>query len=193
MTASTDTKALTDTTALITIDVQQGFDDPAWGTRNNPEMEANLDALLAAWREAGRPVFHVKHHSTEPDSPLRPDQPGSALRDGLVADGEPVITKNVNSAFIGTDLAARLRDAGITTLVLAGLTTDHCVSTTARMAENLGFTVFVVADATATHARTGYDGTTYDADESHALALAHLNGEFATVLDTEALLAVRSE
>ncbi|WP_336359087.1 cysteine hydrolase family protein [Haladaptatus sp. ZSTT2] len=193
MTASTDTTPLTDTTALITIDVQQGFDDPAWGPRNNPEMEANLDALLAAWREAGRPVFHVKHHSTESDSPLRPDQPGSALRDGLVADGEPVITKNVNSAFIGTDLAARLREAGITTLVLAGLTTDHCVSTTARMAENLGFTVFVVADATATHERTGYDGTTYEADESHALALAHLNGEFATVLDTEALLAVRSE
>ncbi|WP_338728305.1 cysteine hydrolase family protein [Haladaptatus sp. DJG-WS-42] len=184
---------LSDNTALITIDVQAGFDDPAWGPRNNPDMEANLDTLLAAWREAGRPVFHVKHHSTEPDSPLRPDQPGSALREGLAAAGEPVITKNVNSAFIGTDLESRLKTEGITTLVLAGLTTDHCVSTTARMAENLGFTVYVVADATATHERTGYDGTAYDAAQSHALALAHLNGEFATVLDTATLLGVEAK
>lgn len=176
--------------ALLLIDFQQGIDDPRHGRRSNPDAEANAAALLARWRETGRPVLHVHHASVEPDSPLRPERPGYAVTPGLAPrDGEPVIVKHANSAFIGTGLEARLRDAGIDRLVVAGLTTDHCVSTSVRMAGNLGFGVILAGDAAATHARTGPDGAVHDPETVHAVALASLHREFCTVMPTAAILA----
>jgi nicotinamidase-related amidase len=176
-------------TALIIIDVQKGFDDASWGRRNNPGMETAIARLLGAWREAKRPIFHVQHLSRNPASPLSPGQRGVELKDEVKPlPGEAVITKQVNSAFIGTDLEDRLRRAGIKTVVLAGLCTDHCVSTTTRMAANLGFSATVPADTSATFDRTGYDGKVYSADEIHRTALASLHGEFANVIESETLL-----
>lgn len=176
--------------ALLLIDVQQGFDEPGWGIRNNPEAERRIADLLAAWRAEGLPVLHVQHMSTGPTSPLRPGLPGNAFKpEALPAAGEPVFRKTVNSAFIGTDLEAHLRKAGIRRLAVAGLTTDHCVSTTVRMAANLGFEVVVVDDATATFDRTGPDGTRHSAEEMHRTALASLHGEFAEVRSTDDLLS----
>ena len=94
----------------------------------------------------------------------------------------------MNSAFIGTGLEERLREQGIERVVIAGLTSDHCVSATARMAGDLGFDVYVVADATATFGRTGPDGEHLAAEQVHAVSLATLEGEFATVVRTEELL-----
>ena len=176
--------------ALLLIDVQQGFDDPHWGERNNPDAERNIATLLTAWRNARLPVIHVQHMSTEPDSPLRPDRPGNAFKpEGAPQPGEPIFQKTVNSAFIGTALEAHLRARQIDTVVLAGITTDHCVSTTARMAANLGFTTIVVSDGTATFERTGPEGDHYSAEQMHRLALASLHGEFATVRRTKDVLA----
>lgn len=180
--------------ALVVIDVQRGFDSPKLGRRNNPEAEENCARLLGGWRRAGHPIFHVQHLSDEPGSPLRAGQPGVKFKDLTAPLGnEEVIQKRVNSAFIGTDLETRLRRRGISTLVLAGLTTDHCVSTTARMAGNLGFVTYLVSDATATFDRVGPDGRRHGAEEVHALALASLHGEFATVLDTETVLGMLPE
>jgi len=170
--------------------VQQGFEDPRWGARNNPDAEQRIADLLAAWRSSGRPVIHVQHLSLEPQSPLREDRPGHAfmVQAQPMAD-EAVFRKHVNSAFIGTELEAHLRANGIDALVVVGITTDHCVSTTARMAANLGFTVTVVDDATATFERRGHDGTLYDADLMHRVELASLNGEFATVRSAQEIIA----
>ena len=176
--------------AAILIDVQEGLDDPRLGRRNNPLAEQNMARLLARWRAHGRPIFHVQHMSTEPNSPLRPELPGNAIK-RMVApnDGEPVIQKQVNSAFIGTDLERRLRQAGVESLVIAGLTTDHCVSSSVRMAGDLGFSAAVIADATAAHEQHSYDGQHYSADTVHRLALANLHGEFASILTTAEVLA----
>ena len=180
---------LTDKTALIIIDVQVGLDDPRLGARNNPDAENNMARLLADWRAEGRSIFHIQHMSTEPNSPLRPELPGNAIK-RIVApqEGEILIQKTVNCAFVGTDLLDRLKAAKIGSVVIVGLTTDHCVSATARMSGDLGFQTIVVADATAAHERRSYDGTHYSAEMIHAVALANLHEEFATILLTDELI-----
>ena len=177
--------------ALIIVDVQQGFVEEAYfgGNRNNPDAEAKMSEILQIWRETKRPIFHIKHNSTNSLSPLRPELPGNAIHPAVAPQGdEPVIEKNVNSAFIGTDLEQRLQDAGIEQLVIVGLTTNHCVSTTTRMAGNLGFETYLVADATATFDRVALNGTIIPAETVHQTELANLNDEFATVLNTTQVL-----
>ena len=172
-------------TTLLIIDVQKGFDDPRWGKRNNPDAESNIALLLSEWRRKGLPVIHIQHCSVEPDSPLRPELPGNAFKDvALPINDEKIFTKTVNSAFIGTGLEEYLRNHGIDSLVIVGLTTDHCVSTTTRMAGNLGFEVTLVSDATAAFDRLGHDGKEYSAEDIHRIHLASLNREFCIVRST---------
>lgn len=176
--------------ALIVVDVQKGFDDPFWGRRNNPEAEANIGRIIEAWRSAGRPVLHVLHDSASPTSPLRPGTSGNDPKpEAEPRSGEKVYRKSVNSAFIGTNLEADLREAAVEKLVVVGLTTNHCVSTTVRMAGNLGFETYLVTDATATFDRAALDGQIRPAEDVHAAALSDLNDEFATLIDTDTALA----
>lgn len=175
--------------ALVLVDVQRGFRDPVWGPRNNPGAEEAAGRLLQRWRQRGWPVLHVRHDSATPGSPLLPGQPGHDLADEVTPlPGEPVLGKTVNSAFIGTDLEQRLRRLCVPAVAVAGITTDHCVSTTTRMGANLGWQMWLVADACATFDRHSYDGTSYGAEQVHQLSLASLHGEFATVVTTTDLL-----
>lgn len=178
--------------ALLLIDIQTGFDDPFWGARNNTGAEAHAAALLSEWRHRGWPVFHVRHLSVEPNSPL--SGAGTAFKPEVAPlPGEPVVEKSVNAAFIGTDLEAQLRAAGITALTICGLTTPHCVSTTSRMAANLGFEVTLAHDACAAfavNADTSWSGAApLDAETIHAVAVSHLHGEFVTARSTADILA----
>lgn len=177
--------------ALLLVDVQQGVDQAGDGPRNNPEAEQRIAELLAAWRQARWPVVHVRHMSTEPGSYLRPEAPGNAFKpEAEPQDGEPVFRKTVNSAFVGTTLERFLREAGIDSLAIVGLTTDHCVSSTTRNAANLGFSVVVIEDATATFGRTGPDGVRYSAEQMHGVELASLHGEFARVRSARDVLSM---
>lgn len=172
---------------LLTLDMQQGFDQ--FPGRNNPNVDANVAALQAAWRAAGRPLWHVRHDSVEPRSVFRPGLPGNAYRPATAPrPGEPVFAKSVHSAFIGTGLGERLGREGKRTLVLCGIQTNYCVATTARMAGNLGYTTYVAGDACATFPQKLLAGSEVDAQAVHDLALAELHGEFATVVATAALL-----
>ena len=173
------------TNALIVIDVQNGFEDPLFGRRNNPQCEDNIRALLAHWRSTGQPIVLVRHDSRFPGSPLEPGQHGNDLKPGIDGPHDLFITKSTNSAFYGTpDLHEWLGSNGIDTVTICGITTDHCCSTTARMADNLGYSVNFVLDATHTHDRVGVDGTTISADEVARVNAASLDGEFARVLTT---------
>jgi nicotinamidase-related amidase len=175
------------TPTLIVIDVQRAFDDPSWGERNNPDAERNVARAIEAWRGYGAPLIHVRHES---EGLFAPGSESAEFKPEAQPRGdEPVLTKNVNSAFIGTDLEQRLRDQGVEKVAIVGLTTDHCVSTTVRMAGNLGFETWVLEDATATHARRAPDGELIPAETMHRTALASLDDEFAEVLRTDEALA----
>ena len=172
------------------IDVQKAIDDRSWGVRNNPGAEANIAALLAAWRKAGWPVYHIRHDSTDPESTYRQGQPGHEFKpEALPLDGETVVAKRTNSAFIGTALEARLRAAGQETLVVAGVITNNSVEATVRMAGNLGFATFLVEDAAFTFGRKDWNGGWRTASEVHAMSLANLHGEYCTVVRTTDVLA----
>ncbi|MBR9844543.1 MAG: cysteine hydrolase [Rhodobacteraceae bacterium] len=182
------------TRALLLIDIQEGMDSPLWGARNNPDAEDNAARLLAAFRASGLPVFHVYHLSTRPASPLHPDNGGTAIK-AVVAprEGEPVYSKQTNSAFIGTALEADLRQAGVEGLVIAGLSTPQCISTSVRMAANLGFDTWLAHDACAafeTHA--GYDWAEgiapMSAGEIHRMEVSVLHGEFCRAMATDTII-----
>lgn len=172
--------------ALLLIDIQTGFNSPVWGDRNNPNAEMRAGELLGHWRAHNAPVIHIRHVSTETGSPLGPDAGGIDFKPEVAPiHGEIQFEKSVNSAFIDTGLETHLRDTGITDLVICGLTTPHCVSTTSRMAANLGFGVVLAHDACASftaNANTGWGDhlSPMTADAIHSTAVSHLHGEFVT-------------
>lgn len=176
-------------TALIVIDLQKAIDHPSWGRRNNPQAEENIGRLLSAWRSTHRPVIHVRHLSRESGSTYRPGQEGCEFKEAAWPEaGECVITKHTNSAFIGTELDMFLRREHIYTLVICGVITNNSVEATARMAGNLGYETFVVSDGTATFDKVDFAGKLRPAEEVHAMSLANLQGEYATVVSTAELL-----
>ncbi|SLN55743.1 Isochorismatase family protein YecD [Pseudoruegeria aquimaris] len=179
---------------LLLIDFQTGFDSPVWGARNNPDAESEAARLLAAWRGGRGPVFHVRHCSVEAGSPLTPEAGGTAFKPELAPlPGEATYEKTVNSAFIGTALEADLRARGVTDLVVCGLTTPHCVSTSCRMAANFGFAVTLAHDACAAYAANADVSwapgrAPMGPEEIHAAAVSHLHAEFVTARRTAEIL-----
>ena len=179
-----------DKPALLLIDIQKGFENlDYWGgQRNNPEAEEKASDLLKIWRQNSLPVFHIQHCSTNLKSPLHESNAGNEFNESTKpVEGEIIIKKNVNSAFIGTNLKDLLDKSNISKLVIVGLTTDHCVSTTTRMAGNLGYETYLVSDATATFNKKGVDGQNFSAELIHETALASLNNEFAIVVTTDSI------
>ena len=181
-------------TALILMDVQKGFDDSCLGERNNPNAEDNIIKLLSKWRERDFPIIHIKHCSLDPNSPFRPNQPGNDFKEGSKPlKDEKIFTKTVNSAFIGTALERYLHSQNLLSLVFVGFTTDHCVSTSVRMAANLGFEVIVISDATVAFERESHDKNHYSAEEIHNIHLTSLNGEFCKVKNTTEMLNLNTK
>ncbi len=177
-------------TALIVVDVQHGFDDADyWGPRNNPSCEANIAALLAAWRSHGWPVVYVRHDSTEPLSPLRAGEPGNAFKDILSGEPDLLVVKSVHSAFYGEpDLHAWLQAHRIGSVAICGIQTNVCCETTARMASDLGYEMLFVSDATHTFDLRGTDGTILRARQLARSTSLLLGTEFGTAVYTSELV-----
>ena len=193
-------------TALLLVDIQQGLTVEAgyYGTeRSTPEFDNNVAALLAAARKYNEKVTHpsdqifvahVCHDSTDPESPLWPSKATNKIQPRAApAKGEPLIRKSVNCAFVGTNLEQVLRNQDIRQLFIFGIATDHCVSTTVRLAADLGIVkrkedalglVAVVSDATAAFNNRGK----FDAETVHAVNLASLEDEFAEIVSTKDVL-----
>lgn len=179
-----------DNAVLLPVDMQRAFDHPSWPRRWNNGLDVNGMRLLQGWRERGRPIIHVRHDSVEPGSTLRLGEPGHAFRAGFEPQpGEPVVGKSVNSAFIGTDLDLRLRRAGVDSVVVFGISTDMCVSTTVRVGANLGYRMILVPEACDCFDLPGPDGEVIPAEVIHRAHVATLAFEFARLATIDALLA----
>lgn len=175
--------------ALLIVDVQKAFEDKKWGERNNHSAEENISRILTLWREKGWLVVHIQHTSDHPSSVFYPKNEGFAIKEIVEPIGEEVvIQKKVNSSFIGTNLEDFLKANEISQVVITGLTTPHCVSTTTRMSGNLGFETFLISDATAAFGLKDQNNIYYDAETIHNVSLATIHDEFATVLTTDQLI-----
>jgi len=169
--------------ALLIVDMQVGMTWASSGVRNNSGAENEIAGLLAAWRARGAPLVHIRHMSRTPGSPFWPGQPGVEFQPALKPlDSEHVVEKNVPDALVNTGLERWLRNRGISSVVIVGVSTNNSVEATARTAGNLGFETYVVSDATFAFAKTDFDGRARTAEEVHAMALANLQGEYASVI-----------
>ena len=174
--------------ALILIDQQKGLDHPKLGERNNPNAEQEMLTLLARWRKLAWPVVHIKHRSVEPDSVFWPEQEGFEFKQAfLPLVEEKVIEKSVPCAFINNSLERYIKNAGLDQIAIVGAATNNSVEATARTGGNLGFKVYVIEDACFTFAKPDFNGEPRTAEQVHAMSLANLDGEYATVINAEQL------
>ena len=176
--------------ALLLVDIQKAFlekDYPGL-IRNNEYAELICAKILKKWRTLDLPIIHVRHSSTNPESKLHKSRPGFEFNDYVTPlENEMVLTKEVNSAFIGTNLENILIKSHIDTLVIVGMTTNHCISTTVRMSGNLGFDTYLISDSTACYNTKGMNGEIIPCNTIYNSALASLQEEFATVIDSKEL------
>ena len=179
--------------ALILVDIQKAFLEKAYPglIRNNENADFICGKILKQWRTLDLPIIHVRHSSTNPESKLHKSRPGFEFNDYVTPlETEMVLTKEVNSAFIGTNLENILIKSHIDTLVIVGMTTNHCISTTVRMSGNLGFDTYLISDSTACYNTKGMNGEIIDCNTIYNSALASLQEEFATVIDSKELFDV---
>ena len=170
---------------LVVIDVQEGFRDSIWGNSNNPDCEANIRYLLKMWRDAKYPIVLVRHDSAVSSSPLRPGQSGNEFQEGIDGPHNLLVTKNVNSAFLGSpSLDEWLKENSYSELVICGITTNQCCETTARMAGNMGYATKFVLDATRAFDGKNLEGEVVKAEDIYQMTATNLQGEFAEVVLT---------
>ena len=163
--------------ALVLIDLQKAIDDPSWGSRNNPFAEMRAQRMLGLWRERGWPLFHIRHDSREAESKYRPGQPLHAWKpETEPLPGETVLGKSTCNAFASTDLAERLRAAGVSRVFVCGVITNNSVESTVRAGGDLGFSMYLVEDACFT-----FGNGRWTAQDIHEMSLMNLEGEYATI------------
>jgi nicotinamidase-related amidase len=180
--------------ALIVIDQQKGIDHPKLGSRNNPNAELSIMELLSVWRERNYPVIHVKHCSSELKSVFWPEQKGYDFKPEFQPlENEDILIKTVPCAFTNSSLEKMLRQSEVKSIVVVGVATNNSIESTARTGSNLGLNVFVVENACFAFEKNDYFGIPRSADDVHAMSLANLNGEYATVLSSSNLLKIINE
>lgn len=173
---------------LIIIDAQEEYRDGKLKLSGLAPALANIQDLLAHWRENDGTVIHAQHHAT---GLFDPTGPYAAIMPEVAPQGsEAVLTKSVPSSFGGTELEKRLEDGDLKHVVLTGFMTHVCVSTTARVANEKGYGVTVVSDATATRdLPDAISGKTVPAADLHQHELTMLGDTFAKIVTTKDVLA----
>ena len=138
-----------DNAVLLPVDMQQAFDSAALAAAL--ERRVSMPTALLCSTRGARRADRSSMSAMIRFSPARRSRrarPETHFRPGFEPlEGEPLVTKSVNSAFIGTDLDLRLKRLGAKHVVTFGISTDMCVSTTVRTGSNMGWDMILVPDA----------------------------------------------
>lgn len=176
---------------LVILDVQDAIDQPVWANKNNPDYLSVIQRLLTHWRGRGWPVVHVKHDEATPSSSYHTHGPWNGIKAEVSPlEGEPVVVKHQNCAFVGTDLDAVLKGLGAQRFVLTGVVIHNSMDATVRVGKALGYRILLPKDATTAVPVTAPDGRAWDAGTVQDLTLAILGGEYAQIVESDALLAL---
>ena len=173
-------------TPLVILDVQDAIDQPVWESKSNPGYLTVICRLLAHWRHNGWPVLHVKHNEATPTSSYHTHGPWNGIKKEVTPiEGEVVVAKQQNCAFIGTELHAVLTGMKADRFVLTGVVIHNSMDATVRAGKALGYTIILPSDATTAVPVTGFGGKSWDAATVHDLTLAILGGEYAEVMTSD--------
>jgi len=178
--------------ALIIIDIQNDYFPGGKLELNQPEIAAaNTTELVSAFRTKSQPIYFIQHDNLNPALDfMTPNSEGQKLHPSMnPGAGESVVVKNFPNSFWQTDLEEQLNKAGVNHVVITGMMSHMCVSTTARAAMERGFAVTVVADACATLA-LNFKDEVIPAETVHITAIAEL-GLIAEIVDTQDILKLR--
>ncbi len=171
-------------TALLMVDIQNDyFPDGAMALVGMTEAAEQAKALLDGFREAERPVVHVRHLSIEDDATFFiPGAQGCDIHPSVVPKpGEPVIEKNYPNGFRETELDRILRSRDISRLVIAGAMSYMCIDATTRAAVDMGYDCVVAHDACAAP-DLDFEGLAVSAASAHAAFMVGLADGYASVI-----------
>lgn len=181
--------------ALLVVDMQRGFTDPACGPGfEMPEVITETARLVGAAHAAGVPVVFTTIAFAVDEEPVWLTKMPAMLelREGStwveidpasgVAAGDQVVVKQAASAFSGTDLGERLAADGIDTVVVCGATTSGCVRASVVDAISLGLRPFVVASAVGDREQSPHDA-----------ALVDIQAKYGEVVSLDTALSIIEE
>jgi nicotinamidase-related amidase len=177
--------------ALIVVDIQNDyFPQGKWPLVGAEAAADNAVRLLATFRDAGKPVLHIRHEFTSDAAPFfTPGSEGAKLHPKVLnrAD-EPVVLKHFVNAFRETELQPILDQQGIKELVVVGSMSHMCIDGITRAAADFGYTVTVIHDACASR-DLEFNGVTVPAAHVHAAFMSALGFAYASVVSTDEFLA----
>ncbi|AHL75455.1 Isochorismatase [Stutzerimonas stutzeri] len=179
--------------ALIVVDIQNDyFPDGLWTLSKVEAAAAKASQVIAAFRESGDLVVHIRHEFPSQDAPFfRPNSEGAQIHPSVInKQDEPVVLKHYINSFRETELKAILDQHGIEAVIIVGNMSHMCVDGITRAAVDFGYDTTVLHDACATR-DLEFDGVKVPAEHVHAAFMAALRFGYAPVVSTAEYLQGR--
>lgn len=177
--------------AIVVVDIQnEYFPQGKLPLVGIEQAAANAAKVIAAAREKGDVVIHIRHEMPIPDAPIfAPDTDGVQINEAVKpAQGEPVIVKNYPNSFRETLLKQMLDEKGVQEIAVVGAMSHMCVDATVRAAVDFGYKATTIHDACATR-DLEFEGTIVPAAQVHAALMAALAFMYGEVIDTATWLS----
>jgi len=176
--------------ALILIDIQNDYFE-----KGNMELVGmdhaaeNAKTILAAFRKANLPLFHIQHKAIQPSATFFvPDTPGVEIHESVQPlPNETIVIKHFPNSFRETALLEHLKEADVKDVVICGAMSHMCIDATTRAAFDLGFHCLVAEDACATRALS-HNGQLIEAEKVHGAFMAALSTVYARVISSKECL-----